>query len=78
MEVISHCSVYVYLSPVFENQSQAMLGMDKNRPPVIEGKYAEEMREAIRRKYENQPSESDKQANARSKQIKSEYNAVWK
>lgn len=55
-----------------------MLGIDKNRPPVIEGKYAEEMREAIRRKYANQPSELDKQANARSKQIRSEYNAVWK
>jgi hypothetical protein len=66
------------LLPVDENQPQTMLGIDKNRPPVIEGKYAEEMREAIRRKYANQPSELDKQANARSKQIKSEYNAVWK
>ena len=55
-----------------------MLGMDKNTPPVITGKYAEEMREAIHRKYTNRPNESDKQANARSKQIKSEYNAVWK
>lgn len=55
-----------------------MLGMDKNTPATVTGKYAEELREAIRRKYTNQPSESDKQASARSKQIKSEYHAVWK
>ena len=55
-----------------------MLGMDSNTPAVVTGKYATEMREAIRRKYTNRPNESDKQARARSEQIKSEYHAVWK
>ena len=60
------------------NERTAMLGMDKNTPAIVTGKYAEEMREAIRRKYTNQPNESDKQASTRSEQIKSEYHAVWK
>lgn len=55
-----------------------MLGMDKNNPPAIEGKYAKEMREAIRRKYTNKPNASDKHAGTRSEKIKSEYHAVWK
>ncbi len=55
-----------------------MLGMDKNNPPAIEGQYAKEMREAIRRKYTEKPNASDMHANTRSKQIKSEYHAVWK
>lgn len=55
-----------------------MLGVDNNNPPVIQGKYAEEMREAVRRKYTDKPSKSDEQTSTRSKQIKSEYNAVWK
>lgn len=55
-----------------------MLGMDKNTPATVTGKYAEDLREAIRRKYTGQPNESDRQASARSKQIKSEYHAVWK
>ena len=40
--------------------------------------HAEEMREAVRRKYTDKPSKSDEQTSTRSKQIKSEYNAVWK
>lgn len=55
-----------------------MLGMDKNTSAIVTGKYAEEMRAAIRCKYTNQPNESDKLASARSEQIKSEYHAVWK
>lgn len=55
-----------------------MLGIDKNTSVVVTGEYAKEIREAIRRKYTNLPNESDKQASTRSKQIKSEYHAVWK
>ena len=55
-----------------------MLGMDNNNPPVIEGQYAKEMREAIRRKYTDKPNASDSYASTRSEQIKSEYHAVWK
>lgn len=55
-----------------------MLGIDNNAPAAVTGKYAEELREAIRRKYTNQPNESDRQASTRSEQIKSEYHAVWK
>ena len=55
-----------------------MLGVDKNNPPAIQEKFVEEMREAVRRKYTDQSSKSDEQTSTRSKQIKSEYNAVWK
>ncbi len=55
-----------------------MLGMDKNRPSVIEGEYAKEMREAVHRKYTAQVSETEAKANTRSQKIKNEYNAVWK
>lgn len=55
-----------------------MLGVDKNNPPAIQGKFVEEMREAVRRKYADQSSKSDEQTSTRSNQIKSEYNAVWK
>lgn len=55
-----------------------MLGVDKNISPKIQGVFAEKMREAVRRKYMDQPNTSDKQTSARSKQILNEYNAVWK
>ena len=55
-----------------------MIGIDKNNSPVIQGVYADEMREAIRRKYSNQPNEADIKTNARSEKIKSEYRVVWK
>lgn len=56
----------------------SMLGIDKNNTPLIQEEFAEEMREAVRRKYSDQPSSSDVQISIRSKQIKSEYNVVWK
>ncbi len=56
----------------------SMLGIDKNNTPIIQEEFAEEMREAVRRKYSDQPSSSDVQISIRSKQIKSEYNVVWK
>lgn len=53
-----------------------MLGIDKSTSSVISGKYAEELRAAIRRKYTNQPNDSDIKAVTRSKQIKSEFTVV--
>lgn len=55
-----------------------MIGIDKNNSPVIQGVYADEMREAIRRKYANQPNEADLRTSARSEEIKNEYRVVWK
>ncbi len=55
-----------------------MLGIDNNNPPIIDEKFKEEMRDAIRRKYEGEVSERDEQISIRSKSISSEYYAVWK
>lgn len=55
-----------------------MIGIDKNNSPVIKGVYADKMREAIRRKYANQPNAADMKTSARSRMIKNEYSVVWK
>lgn len=55
-----------------------MLGIDNNIPPIIDDEFKEEMREAVRRKYDGEVSEKDEQISIRSKSISSEYYAVWK
>jgi len=55
-----------------------MLGFERKEPFIVKGVYAERLREAIRRKYENDPNEDDIKAKERSEQIKSEYRAIWK
>lgn len=79
----SRCSLFVksnsFCTFVGLNANKiSMLGIDKNNTPIIQEEFAEEMREAVRRKYSDQPSSSDVQISIRSKQIKSEYNVVWK
>ena len=55
-----------------------MLGFEREEPFIVKGIYAERLREALRRKYENDPNEEDIKAKERSEQIKSEYRAIWK
>lgn len=53
-----------------------MLGIKSERT-VIKGEFAKKIREALRRKYENDPSEEDIKAMERSKKIRSQYRAIW-
>lgn len=55
-----------------------MLGIDKKELPVVEGQYATEMREALRRAYLKQSNDADKEIEARSLKISQEYEVVWK
>ena len=55
-----------------------MLGFEREEPFIVKGIYAERLREALRRKHENDPNEEDIKAKERSEQIKSEYRAIWK
>lgn len=55
-----------------------MLGIDKSTLPVIEDVFAQEMREALRRRTDNQPNASELQDVERSEEVKSKYHAVWK
>ena len=55
-----------------------MLGIDKSTLPVIEDVFAQEMREALRRRDADQPNGSESQDIERSEEIKSIYNVVWK
>jgi len=55
-----------------------MLGIDKSKFTVITGEYAERLREALRRKYENDPNEEDIRQKERSEAIKKLYRAIWK
>ena len=54
-----------------------MLGVKSNRT-VIKGKYAEALRDAIRRRDMNEPNEADLKAKERSEKIKKLYRAIWK
>jgi len=55
-----------------------MLGIDSKETPVVTGAYADEIREAVRRAYQGQINESDRDIADRSARILQEYHAVWK
>ena len=55
-----------------------MLGIDSKKTPIVTGSYADEIREAVHRKYQGQYTRKDHQVAARSASIKKEYDAVWK
>lgn len=55
-----------------------MLGMDSKELPVVEGKYATEMREALKRAYLGQPNDFEREVQARAGKISKEYEVVWK
>ena len=71
---------YFFITNFAEKLSNClvMLGIDNNIPPIIDDEFKEEMREAVRRKYDGEVSERDEQISIRSKSISSEYYAVWK
>lgn len=54
-----------------------MLGMDSKETPVVTGRYAQEIREAVRRVHTGQLTDIERKIAARSTKISHEYNAVW-
>lgn len=54
-----------------------MLGIDEKELPVVEGKYATEMRKALQRMRKGQLNDADKRIEEHSHNIKKRYNVVW-
>lgn len=54
-----------------------MLGIDRKEIPVVEGKYATEMREALGRIRNGYLTNSDKKAEERPQKIKEMHNVTW-
>lgn len=55
-----------------------MLGQDSKELPIVTGRYAEEMRDALRRAHLNQPNDADQRTQIRAAQIMKKYHVVWK
>ena len=53
-----------------------MLGIDTPHKP-IKGKFAEEIREAVRRLSTGALNDADKKRICRSKKVLKRYNAIW-
>lgn len=54
-----------------------MLGIDSKELPVVEGQYATEMREALRRSRSGELNDFDRQTEKYSQRIRSKYTVVW-
>ena len=54
-----------------------MLGIDSKELPVVEGQYATEMREALRRVRKGLLTDFDKKNEERSQRIKEKYDIIW-
>lgn len=54
-----------------------MLGIDSKELPVVEGKYATEMREALLRVRNGQLNDSERHTEERSQRIKNKYDIIW-
>lgn len=55
-----------------------MLGIDKKETLKVEGHFAIELREAVRRARTGRPNADEQRARSRSEHICKEYNVVWK
>lgn len=55
-----------------------MLGQDSKVLPPVVGRYAEDMRDALRRVRLNQLNDADKRTIDRAAEIAQKYHAVWK
>lgn len=54
-----------------------MLGIDSKELPVVEGKYATEMRESLQRIRSGQLNDHDMRVDERSQRIRRKYDVVW-
>lgn len=55
-----------------------MLGFERNKPFIVSGKYAKELRERLERYRTGNFNEEDKCMIERSKKILNKYKAIWK
>lgn len=58
-------------------KENVMLGIDSKELPVVEGKYATEMREALLRVRKGQLNDSERHTEERSQRIKNKYDIIW-
>jgi hypothetical protein len=65
-----------YLCPRNKNKKKIMLGIDTPHKPV-EGKFAEEIRDAVRRVTSKKLNDADKRRLRRSRRVLARFDAVW-
>ena len=66
-----------YLCSRNQQMRYSMLGIDSPHTPV-EGKFADEIRETMRRMSTGNLNEADKKRIRRSRKVLEKYEAVWK